>query len=212
MAREVTLIDAGLGNLGSVIRAFGQVGAAVIRTSDPEAVASARIAVFPGQGAFGDTTDRVVDGPMGEALRALIARGAPFLGICLGMQLLFDGSDEAGGRRGLGLLPGRCKPFPTGMLEPPLEGAPADGPRHHLKVPQMGWNEVRPAGDHYYFVHSYYVDAADPKDVMWTADYGEITFPATVHRDNVLGCQFHPEKSQRAGLKFLRAFVLGGWT
>ena len=75
----------------------------------------------------------------------------------------------------------------------------------------MGWNDVRPAGDHYYFVHSYYVDSASPKDVMWTATYGDVTFPAAIHHDNVLGCQFHPEKSQRAGLKFLRAFVLGGW-
>ena len=203
MARDVTLVDAGLGNLGSVERALIQVGAAVHVTDDPDRVATARTLVFPGQGAFGDTTDEVVSGAMGAALRMVIERGDPFLGICLGMQLLFDGSDEAGGRAGLGYMSGRCKRFPDNMVE--------EDSGHPLKIPQMGWNEVDPTGDHYYFVHSYYVMPEQADDVMWLSTYGSVRFAAAVRRNNVLGCQFHPEKSQRAGLMFLRAFLLGGW-
>ena len=250
MAREVTLVDAGLGNLGSVERALSQVGAAVHVTEDPDRVAASRMVVFPGQGAFSPATTRLVEGAMGAALRMVIERGDPFLGICLGMQLLFDGSDEGGGQPGMGVLPGRCRRFPFTMTEPswtepplpepqppapqqeePNDRAPTGGesgnesgataagdanppivtPRR-LKVPHMGWNDVEPTGDHYYFVHSYYVDAARSEDVMWMTTYGTVRFAAAVRTNNVLGCQFHPEKSQRAGLKFLRAFLLGGWT
>ncbi len=204
MAREVTLVDAGLGNLGSVERALLQVGAAVHVTSDSDRVAAARMVVFPGQGAFSAATDAVVDGAMGAALRMVIERGDPFLGICLGMQLMFDRSEENHGHEGLHVLPGLCKRFPQST------GSDATLPR--VKIPHMGWNDVQPANEHYYFVHSYYVDAERAEDVMWTASHGEVRFAAAVKRDNVLGCQFHPEKSQRAGLKFLRAFLLGGWT
>ena len=206
MARDVTLVDAGLGNLASVERALIQVGAAVHVTDDPDKVATSRTVVFPGQGAFGDTTDEIVKGAMGAALRMVIGRGDPFLGICLGMQLLFESSEEAGGRPGLGVLRGQCKRFPEGMVH-----VEPDGSERKLKIPQMGWNEVEPTGHHYYFVHSYYVEPADPDDVMWMSTYGSVRFAAAVHKGNVLGCQFHPEKSQRAGLKFLRAFLLGGW-
>ncbi len=209
MPRQVVLLDAGLGNLGSVERALAQVGAAVLRTSDPEVVAAARTLVVPGQGAFGDHTDEIVAGPLGDAIRAAIARRVPFLGICLGMQLLFEGSDEAGGRRGLGILPGRARRFPEGMTEPPPPGY--DGPSRPLKIPHVGWNDVSPEGEHYYFVHSYYVEAAEADHVRWTCTYGDVTFPAAVVHENIVGCQFHPEKSQRAGLRFLRAFLLGGW-
>jgi len=204
VARETTLVDAGLGNLASVERALVQVGAAVHLTSDPDRVATARMVVFPGQGAFGATTRAVVDGEMGEALRMVIRRGDPFLGICLGMQLLFDGSDEGGGERGLGVLPGWCRRFPEDMHQ--LEGEVS----RRLKVPHVGWNNVQPPGEHYYFVHSYYVEAAEPTDVMWTATYGDVKFAAAVNRDNIFGSQSHPEKSQQAGLRFLRAFLLGG--
>jgi len=254
MAREVTLVDAGLGNIASVERALIQVGGAVRVTRSPDDVAMSRCVVFPGQGAFGAATKDIVEGQMGDALRMVIQRGDPFLGICLGMQLLFDGSDENGGQNGLGILPGRCRRFPDGMEEsaesgaqeiapeaaearadtthaqtmaaadaadpapagPPGERAsPLDGPAEEklvrrLKVPHMGWNSVEPTGDHYYFVHSYHVEAENTDDVMWMTTYGGIRFPSAVRRDNVLGCQFHPEKSQRAGLKFLRAFLLGG--
>ncbi len=206
MPRDVTLVDAGLGNLASVEGALIQVGAAVHVTDDPDRVATARTVVFPGQGAFGETTDAVVNGAMGAALRMVIERGDPFLGICVGMQLLFDSSHEAGGHPGLGVLPGQCRKFPGDM-----EARDADGSVRALKIPQMGWNDVEPTHDHYYFVHSYYVMPDNPDDVMWISTYGSVRFAAAVRRANVLGCQFHPEKSQRAGLKFLRAFLLGGW-
>ena len=134
----------------------------------------------------------------------VIERGDPFLGICLGMQLLFDGSEEAGGQPGLSVLPGQCKRFPDDM------SIEVEGAKRRLKVPHMGWNDVQPSGEHYYFVHSYYVQAAEASDVMWTTSYGDIKFAAAVNRENVFGCQFHPEKSQQAGLRFLRAFLLGG--
>lgn len=203
MARELTLVDAGLGNLASVERALIQVGSATAITRDPDKVATSRIVVFPGQGAFGAHTDDLVDGAMGEALRMVIQRGDPFLGICLGMQLLFEGSEEGGGRRGLGVLGGRCKLFPDDM-----QASEGDRERR-LKIPHMGWNEVQPAGEHYYFVHSYYVEADKPEDVLWSATYGDVTFAAAVRHENIYGCQFHPEKSQQAGLRFLRAFLLG---
>jgi imidazoleglycerol phosphate synthase glutamine amidotransferase subunit HisH len=300
MAREVTLVDAGIGNIASVERALIQVGGAVRVTDDPDLVARARTVVFPGQSAFGKATQAIVDGAMGAALRMVIERGDPFLGICLGMQLLFDGSDENQGQEGLHVFPGMCRRFPDGMeveaepgaevaeglepaeaqadtahaqsMSPPMRSAGAaatatasegggggawgistsePGPTptptptpptvgggraaeavapaeaaaapvrapgaepepllRRLKVPHMGWNEVEPTGDHYYFVHSYYVEAEKSEHVMWMSTYGGIRFPAAVRRDNVLGCQFHPEKSQRSGLKFLRAFLLGGW-
>ena len=203
MARELTLVDAGLGNLASVERALIHVGSATQITSDPDKVATARIVVFPGQGAFGDTTDEIVNGAMGEALRMVIQRGDPFLGICLGMQMMFEGSEEGGGRKGLGFLPGTCRRFPANMTA-------QEGDRvRKLKIPHMGWNEVQPSGEHYYFVHSYYVDAGNPDDIMWSTTYGDIKFAAAIRHENIFGCQFHPEKSQQAGLRFLRAFVLG---
>ncbi len=236
-------MDAGLGNLASVHRALTQVGGSVQITSDPDEVARARTVVFPGQSAFGAQTQRIIEGPMGAALKMVMGRGDPFLGICLGMQLLFDGSDENGGQEGLHVLPGQCRRFPADMALPPEHTAmalhesaapggerpeavsgefqvsevpppdPPPPPEMHrkLKVPHMGWNEVQPTGEHYYFVHSYYVEPERIEDVMWVTTYGSIQFPAAVRRQNVLGCQFHPEKSQRAGLRFLRAFVLGGW-
>ncbi|NVB38419.1 imidazole glycerol phosphate synthase subunit HisH [Pseudenhygromyxa sp. WMMC2535] len=203
MAREITLVDAGLGNLASVERALIQVGAATVVTDDPDKVATSRIVVFPGQGAFGEHTAKLVDGAMGQAMRMVIQRGDPFLGICLGMQLLFEDSEEGGGRKGLNVLPGHCRRFPDDMTV--VEGESV----RKLKIPHMGWNEVQPSGEHYYFVHSYYVDATNSEDVMWSSTYGDITFAAAVRHDNIYGCQFHPEKSQQAGLRFLRAFLLG---
>jgi len=202
MGRELTIVDVGLGNLASAERALHQVGAAVTITSDPDVIATSRMLVFPGQGAFGAMTDDIVNGAIGAAIKVVIERGDPFLGICLGMQLLFEGSAESDGRLGLGILPGRCRRFPLNMTEP--------GSDRRLKVPHMGWNDVSPGGDHYYFVHSYYVPAEECPDLMWSTTYGDVTLAAAVRRDNIYGCQFHPEKSQNAGLKFLRGFILGG--
>ncbi|MEE9384013.1 MAG: imidazole glycerol phosphate synthase subunit HisH [Nannocystaceae bacterium] len=204
MARELTLVDAGHGNLGGVERALLQVGASVQVSSDPDVVARSRMVVFAGQGAFAPAVARVVEGALGEALRMVIQRGDPFLGISLGMQLLFDGSQESDSVEGLHVLPGLCRRFPNDMT---LREGDAE---RRLKVPHMGWNNVEPSGEHYYFVHSYYVEPAQASDVMWTAKYANIVFAAAVNRDNVYGCQFHPEKSQQAGLRFLRAFLLGG--
>jgi imidazoleglycerol phosphate synthase glutamine amidotransferase subunit HisH len=271
MARELTLVDA-LGSVASVERALLQVGAAVQVTSDPDVVARSRRVVLPGQSAFGAGTRAIVDGAMGAALRMVIERGDPFLGICLGMQLLFDGSEENGGQEGLHVLSGYCRRFPDDMTiadesarqsqstessqqpaspasssttsptaneilstptdeiadifdldspappppEPriqPMAPEPESPPplRRRLKVPHVGWNEVEPTGEHYYFVHSYYVEPQNPEDVLQMTTYGGIRFASVVQRQNVLACQFHPDKSQVAGLKFLRAFVLDAW-
>ncbi len=204
MPREVILVDSQLGNLDSVEHALIQVGASVHITSDPDRVATARTVVFPGQGSFGPTTKALVEGAMGEALRMVVERGDPFLGICLGMQLLFDHSDENGGHAGLGVLVGNSRRFPTDM---PAGDQPE---ARFLKVPHVGWNDIQPTGEHFYFAHSYYVEAANAEDVMWTCRYGRIEFPAAVCRGNVFGCQFHPERSQWSGLRFLRSFILGG--
>lgn len=204
MPREVILVDSQLGNLDSVEHALIQVGASVIVSSDPDRVATARMVVFPGQGSFGPTTRALVDGAMGAALRMVIERGDPFLGICLGMQLLFEQSDEGGGFDGLKVLPGRVRRFPGDMRA----GDEPDAAR--LKIPHMGWSDVQPTGEHFYFAHSYYVETTDPSLVMWWCRYGSVEFPATISRGNVFGCQFHPEKSQWSGLRFLRSFILGG--
>jgi len=202
MPREVTVVDANLGNLDSVERAIVQVGAAVVVTGDPDRIAAARMLVFPGQGAFGEITNGVIEGAIGAAIRVVIGRGDPFLGICVGMQLLFEDSEENGGQPGLGVLPGHVRRFPSGMTSFP-------GTRP-LKIPHVGWNDVHPIDEHFYFSHSYYVDGVDPSDVMWTTRYGTLEFPAAISHKNIIGCQFHPEKSQWAGLRFLRSFILGG--
>ncbi|MDC0669668.1 imidazole glycerol phosphate synthase subunit HisH [Nannocystis radixulma] len=204
MPREVILVDSQLGNLDSVEHALIQVGASVIVSSDPDRVATARMVVFPGQGSFGPTTRALVDGAMGAALRMVIERGDPFLGICLGMQLLFEHSEESGGFDGLKVLPGRVRRFPADMR------ASEDPESARLKIPHMGWSDVQPTGEHFYFAHSYYVETTDPSLVMWWCRYGSVEFPATIARGNVFGCQFHPEKSQWSGLRFLRSFILGG--
>ncbi|MBZ5708257.1 imidazole glycerol phosphate synthase subunit HisH [Nannocystis pusilla] len=204
MPREVILVDSQLGNLDSVEHALIQVGASVIVSSDPDRVATARMVVFPGQGSFGPTTRALVDGAMGAALRMVIERGDPFLGICLGMQLLFEQSEESGGFDGLKVLPGQVRRFPADMR------AGEDPESARLKIPHMGWSDVQPTGEHFYFAHSYYVETPDPSLVMWWCRYGSVEFPATIARGNVFGCQFHPEKSQWSGLRFLRSFILGG--
>lgn len=207
MPREVILVDSQLGNLDSVEHALIQVGASVHVTSDPDRVATARMVVFPGQGSFGPMTHGIVEGAMGAALRMVIERGDPFLGICLGMQLLFEHSEENGGHDGLKVLPGKVRRFPDDVRM--IEGD-SESPR--VKVPHMGWNDVQPTGEHFYFSHSYYVAPEDPGLVMWSCRYDGVEFPATIARGNIFGCQFRPDKSQWSGLRFLRSFILGGRT
>jgi glutamine amidotransferase len=206
---EVAVVDTGSGNLRSVEKALEQAGGRATITADPERVARADRVVVPGQGAFGGCVAGLGrdGGALRQAVLEAIGRGTPYLGICLGLQVLFDGSDEDPSCRGLGLLPGRVERFD---VRPPL------------KVPHMGWNACAraegaerspalrglPEGSWFYFVHSYYPAPADPRDVALTTDHGG-RFCVAVARDNLTGCQFHPEKSQHAGLSLLSRFVSG---
>jgi glutamine amidotransferase len=202
----ITIIDYGMGNLRSVQKGFEKVGCNAEVTSDPRVVERADRLVLPGVGAFRDCMDNLREGGFIEPIRNHIAAGRPFLGICLGLQLLFTESEEFGRHRGLDIIPGRVCRFPDDLQ--------VGGDK--LKVPHMGWNQIdirRPApifrglasGESVYFVHSYYVDPQDPDVVASTTDYG-MTFCSSIWRDNVMATQFHPEKSQRVGLKILENF------
>lgn len=189
---DVVIANLGLGNLRSVARAFERNGAQVVVTRDADVVAKASRLVVPGQGAFRDCAT-VLDAELGEAVRSHVVAGKPYFGICLGMQLLFDGSEEAPGARGLGVIPGQVVRF----TQDPAA-------KERLKVPHIGWNEVRsehallPKSGWFYFVHSYHCVPADRSFVAATADYGG-GFCAAVAKDNLFACQFHPEKSQDEG-------------
>lgn len=195
----ITVVDYGIGNLGSVLKAFRHLGVPVTLSDDPAVLRRADALVLPGDGAFGATMAEVERRGLVPLLREAAAAGRPVLGICVGMQLLFEESEEHGRHTGLGLLPGRVRRFA--------------GP---LPVPHMGWNQLVAQapdplldgirdGEHVYFVHSYYCDAA-PADVLAWSDYG-VRFPAVVRRGSVLGMQFHPEKSQGVGLRLVANFV-----
>ena len=204
----IAVIDYGMGNLRSVSQALEHVAGhgAVVVTHDPAVVAAAERVVFPGQGAMPDCM-RELDA---RGLRAAVleaARRKPFLGICVGEQMLFEHSEE-GDVPGLGIFPGRVRRFPdAGMVG-------RDGGR--LKVPHMGWNGVRQRphalwsgiadGARFYFVHSYFVDPTEPALVTGTCEYG-VPFTCAVGRDNIFAVQFHPEKSARDGLRLLENFV-----
>lgn len=199
---RIAVADLGSGNLRSVAKALTAVGAEVVVSADADVVARADKLVVPGQGAFGACAaglDRG-GGALRQAVLDFIGAGRPFFGICIGMQLLFGNSEENPEASGLGILPGRVRRF-------------ADRPG--LKIPHMGWNRTErgpAAGDgvadgaFFYFVHSYYPEPTRAEDVALTADYGA-PFCAAVARDNVFATQFHPEKSQAAGLALLRRFA-----
>ena len=200
----IAIVDVCSGNLRSVERALEKVGADVVVTRDPETVRRADKIVVPGQGAFGVFMRGLTERGLGESLREAIASGRPYLGICLGLQVLFDESEEQGPCAGLGILRGRV-----------VKLAPSD-PK--LKVPHMGWNRVRlthdrepllagvPDDAYVYFVHSYHAVPADRSLVALEADHG-IAITAAIRKDNLFACQFHPEKSQTVGLRILRNFV-----
>ncbi|MBK6579010.1 MAG: imidazole glycerol phosphate synthase subunit HisH [Sandaracinaceae bacterium] len=200
--KPVTIADLGLGNLHSVAQAFTRAGVAAHITRDPDELRRAERLVFPGQGAFRECAEMLAT-DVGPALRDFIASGRPYLGICLGMQALFETSEESEGQ-GLGVFPGRVVRFAPEMHDT------ATGDR--LKVPHMGWNQVDTAhpmledAGWYYFVHSYYVVPSDPSLVAATSDYG-VRFCAAVARDNVFACQFHPEKSHHAGARLIQRFL-----
>jgi glutamine amidotransferase len=203
----ITIIDYQMGNLRSVQKAFESVGVEAIVSSDPREIAAAEKLVLPGVGAFGDAIDELRRRDLESVIRDFVDSGRPMLGICLGLQLLFETGYEGGTHRGLGILGGDVVRF---------EG-PQYGGHDGLKVPHMGWNTVTkkkdspvlrdtPTGTHFYFVHSYYVRPADPGIVALACDYGG-EFCAMIQRDNLYAAQFHPEKSQADGLKLLRHFA-----
>jgi imidazole glycerol-phosphate synthase subunit HisH len=201
-AREVAILDLGVGNLHSVARAFERAGARARITRDPDEVRRADRLVVPGQGAI-EGCALALAGGLGEAVLEEIRRGQPYLGICLGMQVLFEESDEAIGTPCLGHFAGRVVRFDDGMVD-------AEGRR--LKVPHMGWNQIRASHpvfqneDYFYFVHSYHCVPSDPSVVAASADYGG-PLCAAVARENVLACQFHPEKSHHAGARLISRFL-----
>jgi imidazole glycerol-phosphate synthase subunit HisH len=203
----VVIVDLGLGNLRSVARAFEREGATATVASDPDAVRRAGRLVVPGQGAFRDAA-RALAGGLGDAVREHVGMGRPYLGICLGMQALFEGSDEAPEEAGLGLFEGRVVRFAEDMRDRET------GER--LKVPHMGWNEVSadhplmPAWGWFYFVHSYHCVPVDETLVVGRAEYG-VPFAAAIGRDNLFACQFHPEKSHQEGQRVIQRF-LTSWT
>lgn len=199
----IAVIDYGMGNLRSVTKALEKLGAEVKVTSDPEDIRSADKIVLPGVGAFGDAICELRKRNLIKPIKEAIEKGKPFLGICLGLQLLFKSSEENPGVPGLGIFPGTVVRFPSS----------AD-----LKVPHMGWNEVALSKDragliegvkdlgYFYFVHSYYAKPEDTSLIQGSSDYG-VRFPAILGKRNIWATQFHPEKSQEEGLKILQNFV-----
>jgi len=196
----ITIIDYGMGNLHSVARGLEKAGGTVKVSAEAADLDAAEGIILPGVGAFEKGIRNLEKLDILPLLKARIAAGVPFLGICLGMQMLFTESDENGLHQGLDLVPGRVIRF---------EG--------DMKIPQMGWNQVAlqkdtplyqgvPDNSYFYFVHSYYCVPADPTDTLGATDYG-VTFASAVARDNVYGTQFHPEKSQTLGIKMLTNFV-----
>ena len=205
----IAVIDYGMGNLRSVEKALEISGAKTVVTSSARAIAGCDKIVFPGVGAFGDAMKELKSRRLVEPIKDAIACGKPFLGLCLGLQLLFEKSEEAPGVKGLGILKGDVRRFRFKR-------------GNALKVPHMGWNNIAyslklkaislkllrgvPDNSYMYFVHSYYAVPKNKKDILTTTDYG-IKFASGVCKDNIYGLQFHPEKSQELGLRILKNFV-----
>ncbi len=197
----IAIVDYGMGNLRSVQKAVERVGFTATLAHSPEELEGAEKLILPGVGAFADAMKGLEDRGLTEPIVQHIKQGRPFLGICLGLQLLFSESMEDGLHTGLNIIPGKVLRFP----------------QNGLKVPHMGWNQVTflrdvplardvPQGSYMYFVHSYYVCPEDPEVIAATTDYGT-TFASFVWKDNVFATQFHPEKSQSIGLTILRNFA-----
>ncbi|OGP16063.1 MAG: imidazole glycerol phosphate synthase, glutamine amidotransferase subunit [Deltaproteobacteria bacterium GWA2_55_10] len=197
----IAIIDYDMGNLRSVAKAFEKVGATAAVTRDPKAILNASHVVLPGVGAFKDCMRNLDEYGLIDPIIKSIESGKPFLGICLGLQLLFDESMEFGRHKGLGVIKGKVVRFPEGT---------------GLKVPHMGWNEANKRKDSpllsgieddtfFYFVHSYYAVPEDRSVDLTTTGYG-MDFTSSIMKDNIMACQFHPEKSQKPGLKVLENF------
>ena len=196
------IIDYDAGNIKSVEKALLALGEETIITRDPKVLLEADHVILPGVGSFGDAMDKLCHYGLVETIKQIVQKGTPFLGICLGLQLLFESSEETPGVAGLGILEGKIVRIPEGP---------------GLKIPHMGWNSlnVREGASlfkglekepYVYFVHSYYLQAKDPKIVAATAEYG-VTIHASVEKENVFACQFHPEKSSKTGLAILKNFL-----
>ncbi len=212
----IAIVDYGMGNLRSVHKAFDAVGHAAKVTRDRRDIEEASHVVLPGVGAFPDCMANLERYGLIEPVRGAIGQGKPFLGICLGMQLLFTESEEFGTHKGLDIVPGRVRRFSFEAADAPSSDRAANDT---LKVPHMGWNSleiaaaapplegIRP-GSYAYFVHSYYVEPVDRSVVSTLTEYG-FTFVSSIWRDNIFACQFHPEKSQTLGLRIIDNF--GRW-
>lgn len=198
----VAIIDYDAGNIRSVEKAVKLLGHEAVVTRDRETILKADHVILPGVGAFGDAMDKLRRFGLVDTIHEAVNRKLPFLGICLGLQLLFESSEEAPGVEGLGLLPGKI------LRIPEKEG---------LKIPHIGWNSLTfpnqgrlfagiAQGAYVYFVHSYYLQAKEPEIVTAATEYGT-TIHASVERDNLFACQFHPEKSSETGLKILQNFL-----
>ena len=199
---SVAIIDYGVGNLRSVEKAFHAGGVEAVVSADEGVLRSAEKLVLPGVGAFRACMDALTERGFDQLVRERVAEGTPLLGVCVGMQMLFEESEEFGTTSGLGFLRGRVRRFPEG-----------------LHVPQVGWNQVGWKSGHalsegigdktfFYFVHSFFCEADEAAAVVGETEYG-LTYPSVVARGNVCGVQFHPEKSQAAGLRLLKNFVEG---
>lgn len=198
----IAIIDYDAGNIRSVEKALHFLGEEALVTRDRKQILNAEKVILPGVGAFGDAMGKIRSYGLEEVIHEVVQRGTPFFGICLGLQLFFESSEEAPGIRGLGLLPGEIVRIPA---------------KEGLKIPHMGWNSLEfinggrlfeglSDGAYVYFVHSYYLRAREPEIVKATTQYST-TIHAAVEKDNLFACQFHPEKSSEVGLQILRNFI-----
>ena len=210
--KKVAIIDYGMSNLFSVQQACIRVGLQSYITSDKDDILSADAAVLPGVGAFGDAMQQLNGLGLSETIIEFVRSGKPFLGVCLGMQLLFTETEEFGKHKGLGIIQGRVRKFPSQSVK-----------RDKIKVPQIGWNQVYPGpnatlwekgpmkdtriGEYMYFVHSFYVDPEDERVVLANTDYEGVTFCSAVQTDNICAFQFHPEKSGEDGIRIYEAWA-----
>ncbi len=198
----VAIIDYDAGNIKSVEKAVAAFGKEVIVTRDADTILSAKHVILPGVGSFGDAMEKLHNYGLVDVIKKVAEKKTPFLGICLGLQLLFESSEECEGAEGLGILPGKIVRIPAG---------------EDLKIPHIGWNSLSypnrgrlfegiPENSYVYFVHSYYLQAGDEDIVTAVTDYG-VTIHASVEKENVFACQFHPEKSSDVGMKILKNFL-----
>ena len=205
----IAIIDYDAGNIKSVEKALQFLGEEVIVTSDRDAILSADKAILPGVGSFGDAMEKIRERNLEEVIHEFVESGKPFLGICLGLQLFFESSEETPGVKGLGLLKGKITRIPNEYKQ--------NGETVTQNVPQIGWNNIKvnPSskllkglGDnpYVYFVHSYYLQAEDKDIVTATTDYS-VRIEASVEKDNIFACQFHPEKSSEVGMQILKNFL-----